>query len=1036
MVFVNTTLETSLARNEQRARTVPVPVVTKDWNLVQKNLREYKGLFGSKNFRELSNDAVLSPQQVVAKLTPELTRMAMPLLNAPVSNPIGKKWMEKERELPGSGGMGQLAASYDGDDEPMLDEDIILALGALGSVAAGAILSKLAIGLKRTVQDVMKLSKQGKESAAEKALSKMTDKDRKTIEALLSAETRALGHPNPKGVSPSRKKAPSRKRSMREDLTVTEIECLYADEMADALQIAIRLNPQDVHRVAEHFGTFEAAVEAGEFERAELLYGAIIEALPLDDVTERSMHDRHTQVRNARRGTTKEIQKGAKNKGQVRAENRKKRIASRSKSKMTSSRVKRTATRALSMASESGHCVQDPVDEGTDTAVRMGIVNPNSSGQGPHPDHAKNPYHKVLEAAGFSYSHTTPVGHGREDFRLHHTYRLNKNFAVSVYPGKSGWIWEGSKSGSGRMQQGKDAAKLKQYLAGAVKRHRMEDLDESDSVVQRIHAVLSKSGKALTADQIADLLKMPKTGVDSRGHGRMDVRDQLKGMSVPYAPKGKRVKQTGKTYTAESLDEGLTDEQEAAVLLEVSPPGWEARVKKMKRDPDIKNPWQLAWYLHNKEKGKKESVDESVDEMDAEFHEDGGISVHQTSETLRPGKMFVVVDTSVPGGRMIGEIITGVQKADKLAAKYAAKGDRVQVIDALWYGPAREKLVASGVLPESLDEATPGNERAMWVYLRKMSDREAQPLQMRWDGRVLGKGFVTITPPSEMSAARFRKLSKTIEKKFGSENVTLTNGKVVVRPQMPTYESIDEDTNAHGVAFTPRQLLAMWEDEDEATRGTFEEWRAHNFDPQLDEAASKVELTSQISKEGNSVRMKISGSVGKIALRGTVRPLHMHLEGAGSFKAADSDTTVNRDGGGSVPYATRRKVVDAVVHERQKQFEIWKRKNESLDEALSPSDKKGIVAHLTKAGYKSWADSFKAAWAKGKGPSTESGVFAELNQAIKSGRGQKKASAAALGKGKGDVALMGNIATNAVSTSTARAALDSLATYLTHESAL
>ena len=38
-------------------------------------------------------------------------------------------------------------------------------------------------------------------------------------------------------------------------------------------------------------------------------------------------------------------------------------------------------------------------------------------------------------------------------------------------------------------------------------------------------------------------------------------------------------------------------------LEEVAPPGWEGTVKKMKDDPEIENPWALAWSM--KKKGYK-----------------------------------------------------------------------------------------------------------------------------------------------------------------------------------------------------------------------------------------------------------------------------------------------------------------------------------------------------------------------------------------------------------------------------------------------
>ena len=119
----------------------------------------------------------------------------------------------------------------------------------------------------------------------------------------------------------------------------------------------------------------------------------------------------------------------------------------------------------------------DEAMESAETAKRAGIQDPNSSGQGTHPDHAKNPYHDTLVKAGFSYSHTTPVFHGGgnkgETPRLHHTYRLNPKFAVSVYQTNpsDAWVWDGGVGGSGRRQHGKGEAELAKYLKGAKRRH-------------------------------------------------------------------------------------------------------------------------------------------------------------------------------------------------------------------------------------------------------------------------------------------------------------------------------------------------------------------------------------------------------------------------------------------------------------------------------------------------------------------------------------------------------------------------------------
>jgi predicted kinase len=128
MVFVNTSLETALARNRARARVVPERIATADWRKIQENLKTYRTLFGPANFREVHNDEVLTPREVVSRLVPQLTRVAMSLLNRPVQNPIGKKWVAdeiaaKNRQTARPGhAQRMLAASIEDEGEPLLAE--------------------------------------------------------------------------------------------------------------------------------------------------------------------------------------------------------------------------------------------------------------------------------------------------------------------------------------------------------------------------------------------------------------------------------------------------------------------------------------------------------------------------------------------------------------------------------------------------------------------------------------------------------------------------------------------------------------------------------------------------------------------------------------------------------------------------------------------------------------------------------------------------------------------------------------------------
>lgn len=126
-IFVNTSLEVAQARNQERARSLPTTVVDQIWKDAQKHKAELKKLVGSKNFEEVVNDEVLSPREVRAELVPRLHRLALRLLQRPVSNPIGQAWMAEQRAP------RDLAASWQ-DDSPVLAEDLDESLVA--SIAA------------------------------------------------------------------------------------------------------------------------------------------------------------------------------------------------------------------------------------------------------------------------------------------------------------------------------------------------------------------------------------------------------------------------------------------------------------------------------------------------------------------------------------------------------------------------------------------------------------------------------------------------------------------------------------------------------------------------------------------------------------------------------------------------------------------------------------------------------------------------------------------------------------------------------------
>ena len=93
MVFVNTSLEVALERNNARARKLPGDMVTKMWEEVQQNLGKFQRLFKSKRFEIVDNSEYgdTTPIDLVAK---EINGF----MKQPVSNPIGKQWIETEKE--------------------------------------------------------------------------------------------------------------------------------------------------------------------------------------------------------------------------------------------------------------------------------------------------------------------------------------------------------------------------------------------------------------------------------------------------------------------------------------------------------------------------------------------------------------------------------------------------------------------------------------------------------------------------------------------------------------------------------------------------------------------------------------------------------------------------------------------------------------------------------------------------------------------------------------------------------------------------
>lgn len=90
MVFVNTSLEVALERNQQRERSVPEDLVRKMWQEVQANIGKFQNLFGANRMLIVDN-STYDNKQVIDKVEREINK----LLRNPVENPLGKIWLRE-----------------------------------------------------------------------------------------------------------------------------------------------------------------------------------------------------------------------------------------------------------------------------------------------------------------------------------------------------------------------------------------------------------------------------------------------------------------------------------------------------------------------------------------------------------------------------------------------------------------------------------------------------------------------------------------------------------------------------------------------------------------------------------------------------------------------------------------------------------------------------------------------------------------------------------------------------------------------------
>ena len=96
MVFVNTSKDVAIQRNQERERKVPEDIVIERWQDVQENIGKFQNLFGATNFIIVdNNDAKEEGKRLLKRTFVKVDK----LIDKPLRNPTGKRWIAKELEI-------------------------------------------------------------------------------------------------------------------------------------------------------------------------------------------------------------------------------------------------------------------------------------------------------------------------------------------------------------------------------------------------------------------------------------------------------------------------------------------------------------------------------------------------------------------------------------------------------------------------------------------------------------------------------------------------------------------------------------------------------------------------------------------------------------------------------------------------------------------------------------------------------------------------------------------------------------------------
>ena len=104
MIFVNTTLEVALERNENRDRVLPASIVQSSHQEVNRNIGAFQGLFGSGNFMIVDNNQYKTEAEATKRFKMLVKQGLSKFIKTPIKNKKALSWIREQKILDKSKG--------------------------------------------------------------------------------------------------------------------------------------------------------------------------------------------------------------------------------------------------------------------------------------------------------------------------------------------------------------------------------------------------------------------------------------------------------------------------------------------------------------------------------------------------------------------------------------------------------------------------------------------------------------------------------------------------------------------------------------------------------------------------------------------------------------------------------------------------------------------------------------------------------------------------------------------------------------------